>query len=562
MACLGTQQPCWILDLPRELKLCIVAFLERKRDLYNLCLTSRAFEDAVLSMLYASLDFEVPQQVSPHWRSGDFLEFRPHVYQAVRSLSIRNGPAVFKRAGYKQGLGQYLGCPDCQVRLMVDRIPRDRLNSFSFMHRTPLSFDTLESLSTAHFSSLRKLCVFEIETTVPENAALPVNLQTLECRAVGDGKAISRLLQANKSTLRRLLLGQEREVVEQYAQARYGFLDAISQPSSVLLCAKDLQELPQLQELDLCGLDLRPLVPTTVDQGLEFYKLTRLSLESCPGTAVFLGALADAFSISEGIDPLSELPPAPQLQHFLLRNEMPTAPLKEALSLFLASFKGLRTLSLLLENASLLDGASSLIAEHGLTLTTLVLESRIQPRESLALDTSRPFGMDGFSEELWDRLISDTCRLCPNLTELGTGFPWSEETIRLRKSPLPTLKHLKTIHVRNFPESQVLSQLGDYSIKEYATKFLEWVYPPSRGGTQPRIETIAIGPTLYESRWNSNARRQQPPEYLQTHYFCIDFGQTRFGRWSPMITPISQKYMNEICEEKHLGAVFEPVWLR
>ncbi|RMZ76412.1 hypothetical protein DV737_g4839, partial [Chaetothyriales sp. CBS 132003] len=436
---------------------------------------------------------------------------------------------------------------------MVERIPHGQLNSFSFLHRTPLSFSTLESISTAHCSSLRKLCVFEIETTDPGTAHLPVNLQTLECRVIGNGKAIGKLINANKRTLRRLLLGQEKEMVEKYAQTRHGFLDTISQPSSPLLCAEDLQDIPQLQELDLCGIDLRPLVPTTADQGLEFYKLTRLSLESCPGTEIFLRTLADAYFISQNASDSSESRTAPRLQHFLFRSETPTAALKEALTRFLASFKGLRTLSLLFENASLLDGASSLIAEHGLTLNTLILESRIQPRESLALDTSRPFGMDGFSEELWDRLICDVCRLCPNLIELGTGFPWNEETVRLRKSPLPTLKHLKTVHVRNFPESQVLSQLGDYSIKEYAAKFVEWVYPASRGGTQPRLETIAIGPTLYESRWKSNGRRQQPPEYLRTHYFCVDFGQTRFGRWSPMITPISQKYMEEIRDEKHLS---------
>ncbi|RMZ88516.1 hypothetical protein DV736_g4253, partial [Chaetothyriales sp. CBS 134916] len=562
MASVSRDRSCWILTLPGELKLCIVGFLEHKRDLYNLSLASRVFEDVVLARLYADLDFEFPQQVSSYWKSGKFLTFRSHVYQVVRSLSVRNGQPNLKLAGYGHGLDPDIGCIDCQVRPLVERIPHGQLMSFSFLHLTPLSFSTLESLSIAHCSSLRKLCVFEIETTDQGAAHLPMNLQTLECRVVGNGKAIGKLIKANKRSLRRLLLGQEKEMVEKYAQTRYGFLDPISQLSSPLLCAEDLQDLPHLQELDLCGIDLRSLSPITTDQGLEFYKLARLSLESCPGTEVFLRTLADVYFISHDADDLSDPRKAPQLRHFLFRSETPTAALKEALTLFLASFKGLRTLSLLFENASLLDSASSLIAEHGLTLNTLILESRIRPRESLALDTSRPFGMDGFSEELWDRLICDICRLCPNLTELGTGFPWNEETVRLRKSPLPTLKHLKTVHVRNFPESQVLSQLGDYSIKEYAAKFVEWVYPASRGGTQPHLETIAIGPTLYESRWKSNGRRQPPPEYLRTHYFCVDFGQTRFGRWSPMITPISQKLMEEIREEKHLGGVFEPVWLK
>jgi hypothetical protein len=192
----------------------------------------------------------------------------------------------------------------------------------------------------------------------------------------------------------------------------------------------------------------------------------------------------------------------------------------------------------------------------------LVLECRIQPREHLGLDPSRPFGAGDYSQELWEQSINDICRLCPNLVELGMGFPWKDETIRIRKTNLPKLMHLATIHVRNFPESQFLSQLGDYSIKEYAAKFVEWNFPALIGGSQPALETLAIGPTLYESRWRSSTARSQPPEFLRTHHFCLDWAQTRFGRWSPLITSVSEKCMEELRGVSLLGGAFEQVWLR
>ena len=391
---------------------------------------------------------------------------------------------------------------------------------------------------------------------------LPSALTTLECRAIGSGETLARLLRANQNGLQKLRLGQEKELAEKYRQTRVNFLEQIVQPLGTFRDVIQLRSLPNLRELDLCAVDLGVFTPADIEQGLDFCRLTRLSLESCSGSAAFLEAVAGAFFHGQTPTNITVPRTVPQLKEFLFRCEAPTNILKESLIRFLASFRGLRVLSLLFENAALLEGVTSMIAEHGPTLATLVLESRIQPRESLNLDTSRPFGVGGFSEELWEQSINDICRLCPNLVELGTGFPWGDETVRLRKTMLPTLKHLKTVHIRNFPSSQVLSQLGDYTIKEYATKFVEWVFPPSRGGDRPGLETLAIGPTLYESRWRSNTSRRQPPEFLRTHYFCLDFGKTRFGRWSAMITAVSERCMEEMRGERPLGGAFEQVWLR
>ena len=432
----------------------------------------------------------------------------------------------------------------------------------------------LHLLTARHDATLRHFHCYEIAPWQAD-AIFPTNLSSLECRTVNEGEGVEKIISANKNTLQKLQLGQEKHLIERYRQIRVDFLEQIPQPIDTFFTSVfALDNFPCLRELSLHGLDVRLLRPASVPQALFLCKLERLSLESCPGSTELLESIAGSFHWASNSPEAPQNPRImPSLKYFLFRHESPTNAIKDALIRFLTSFTGLRTLSLLFENAAILERPSSLIAEHGPSLRTLVLESRIQPRQHLSLDTSRPFGVGGYGYELWEESINDISRLCPNLEQLGMGFPWNDEVVRLRKTALPTLQHLRTIHIRNFPENQVFSQLGDYSIKEYATKFVEWVFPALVGGARPSLETLAIGPTLYESRWKmvpgtttngaiSSVERRQPPEFLRTHHFALDWAKTRFGRWSPLITPVSEKYMEETNGEKPLGGVFEQVWLR
>jgi len=420
----------------------------------------------------------------------------------------------------------------------------------------------LDLLTTRHESHLRALRFYELEPFWDHQAIFPRTLTSLECRSVNEGEGLSKMMLANRHTLTTLGLGQERQLVEQYQQSRIGFLEEIPQPLECFSMTIQLHILPHLRELALYGLDVTSLVPSSTRQALLFCNLHSLTLESCLGSTELLESMAATFHFAQNSPEAPQPRFMPQLQHFLFRHEAPTMALKSALTRALSSFTGLRTLSVLLENATVLERPSTLIAGHGPTLTTLVLECRIQPREHLSLDTSRPFGVGGHSQELWQESMDDICRLCPNLVELGMGFPWNDELVRLRKTGLPALTKLRTIHIRNFPENNVLSQLGDYTIKESATKFVEWVFPALVGGGKPSLETLAIGPTLYESRWKSSTVRRQPPEFLRTHHYCLDWAKTRFGRWSPLITAVTEKYMEEVRGEKPLGGVFEQVWLK
>ncbi|ETI19738.1 hypothetical protein G647_08751 [Cladophialophora carrionii CBS 160.54] len=563
-------QLCRLLSLPAEVKLHIVEFLDNRRDLYNLSQTCRILEDMVMARLYHTVDFELSQTRKP--------TFREPVTQSVRELTIRNGRTQRRDSMYRRRRISNAGSTSAGVNGLLEKIPRNQLTRFELFHQTPMTLQVLDFLARRHGSTLQHLSFYGLEAG--KEGLVPKTLSSLDARTVNDGEGVEKIISANKKTLQSLCLGQEMQLIERYQQSRLGLYNQIPQPSEIFFTsAYALDSFPQLRELSLSGLDVSLLRPASIPQALFFCRLERLVLESCPGSIELLESIASTFHWATTAPEAPQTPQAtPSLKHFLFRHENPTTALKDATVRFLTSFTGLRTLSLLFENAAVLERPSTFIAEHGPTLETLVFESRIQPREHLSLDTSRPFGVGGYSHELWEESINDIARLCPNLVELGMGFPWTDEMVRLRKTALPTLQHLKTIHIRNFPENQAFSQLGDYSIKEYATKFIEWVFPARVGGARPALAHLAIGPTIYESRWKITpplepqptppppqaraAMRSQPPEFLRTHHFCLDWAKTRFNRWSALITPVSEKFMEEITGQKPLRGVFEQVWLR
>ncbi|OAP64381.1 hypothetical protein AYL99_00353 [Fonsecaea erecta] len=572
-------EPCRLLTLPNEVKLHVVNYLDNRRDLFNLSLTCRVFEDMVMTRLYHNVDFHLPQTPLP----GTAL-FREPVVQSVRELTIRNGRKERRNSVNKRRRISDVASVEGYVNRLLEKIPPSRVKSFAFFHQTPLDRQMLTFLARRHENTLRRLHFYDISSW-KEGGLLPRNLTTLEARTVNDGDVVEKIISANRKSITRLSLGQEKQLLDCYHKSRLSFLPQIPQPMETFFTsAYALDTFPQLRELSLQGLNVTPLRPASIPQALFFCQLERLTLESCPGSHDLFESIAATFHWAATSPEAPQNPRVtPSLKHFLFRHENPTAPLKEALVRFLSSFTGLRTLSLLFENGAILERPSTFIAEHGPSLETLVFESRIQPREHLSMDTSRPFGVGGYSHDLWEESINDIARLCPNLVELGMGFPWNDEMIRVRKTALPTLQYLRTIHIRNFPENQVYSQMGDYSIKEYATKFVDWVFPSSAAEANPSLTHLAIGPTLYESRWKitppptsvaaganaSTVRRNQqatsrtqPPEFLRTHHFCLDWAKTRFNRWSCLITPVSEKYMEEITGQKPLGGVFEQVWLK
>ena len=492
---------------------------------------------------------------SSKWRNGDCK--RVGLHQA--NLGQYWKPGILHEQ--HPGSGAPRGPDEFLVRIIQLSIVLILVNgTSSYLHSSPLPARVVQQLAESQNENLQHLRVYEMEPSTTPRVALPSRLTTFECQSIEDGGLAGRLIRQNKSTIETLKIGQERKLVERYRQSRVELLDPATQVLPNITTTLPLPGMTNLRQLDLSGLDISPLIPENIESAMFLCQLERIALQSCVGSAIFLENLAETFWFAKAADNPNKC--VPSLKHFLFRHEALSNQLKQALSQLLASFSTLETLSLLFENALFLERPSNLINNHGPTLKTLVLECRIQPRENLGLDTSRPFGVGGYSQALWQESIGDITRLCPNLEELGMGFPWNDEIVRLRKTDLPVLRRLKTIHIRNFPESQFLSQLGDYTIKEYATKFVEWIFPGLVGGSRPSLELLALGPTLYETRWKTNPVRRQPPEFLRTHYFALDWAKTRFGRWHPLITGVSERYVEEARSEAPPAGVFEQVWLR
>lgn len=484
-----------------------------------------------------------------------------------------------------------------------------------------MSRNMLDDLSKQHGKSLQHLRCYELDLGYPSDIVLPSRLRSLECRAIHSGEVVSRIISANKDTLTSLSLGQDKCLIDQYRKSRISFLGQIPQPVDLFCPGFGLSAIRNLTCLSLSGINLAAIIPSNTEAAPFFAQLESLNLESCPNTTEFLGMLADTFSHIRSHDELSLTHPI-QLKKFTFRHELFIHPLQNSLVRFLNSFSGLTALSILVENTSFAFRPSDFLSTHGPTLQSLVVESRIQPRESLGIDTSRPLGYGGTQQQLWSENTSDICTICPNLVELGMAFPWEDEAARLHNPNLASLRHLKTIHIRNFPSSQSLSQLGDYKMREYALKFLERCFPSiatssssssSTATDQPRpphLETLAIGPTLYSTRWRtgtpvpstdrsvsrsipipstipttmhpallhnstphiptqsqapSAATKKDyvhPPEHLRTHYFCLDWARTRFGQWTPLVSSVGEKYMEEIRGRPGFDGVFEGVWLR
>lgn len=323
----------------------------------------------------------------------------------------------------------------------------------------------------------------------------------------------------------------------------------------------DISQLPRLTCLSLVGVDVSLFIREDVDSVPFFAELRSLTLESCNGSAAFLATMATLF---QGLSSATACTTSrrPVLEQFLFRQESFSTSLRDVLIVFLRSFSGLKTLSLLFENTSVLDHISNLIGNHGATLAQLVLETRISPRKLSHINTSRPFGYGGYNDRLWEESTMAMCTSCPNLTELGIGFSWKDETLRSHNCPITSLEKLKAIHIRNFPELDV-QQVGNHTTKQYARKLVDWMYTDTGSRHPPPLETLSIGPTLYETKHpGSNPSRNVVPEWLRTHHFVVDWAKTRFGKWTAMISPVSERYVQELRNEDELGGIFQQVWLK
>lgn len=288
--------------------------------------------------------------------------------------------------------------------------------------------------------SLEELDIYHLKCHALSPESLPSKLKKFECRTFTDGKQIGRLLYSSRRSLRTLRLGQEKLFVERYTQSDNAYAGQNAEPLEQLTSTLAFPELTCLQELELYGINLLPLPSSTNIDTVFYSRLQKLTLESCYGSSELLDLLARVYAVTgEATKDTTK----PRLRDFRLRHENPDSDFRSSLDAFLGSFEGLESLSLLFENATSLQKPSAIIKGHGKTLKKVVLECRIEPRRFIAHDTSRPFGSGDYSQALWVESVREICNACPNIEELGAGFPWNDELIKVR-----TLERIRLINYK------------------------------------------------------------------------------------------------------------------
>ncbi|KAK2811817.1 hypothetical protein FQN50_001855 [Emmonsiellopsis sp. PD_5] len=333
-------------------------------------------------------------------------------------------------------------------------------------------------------------------------------------------------------------------------------------------------EFRNVQKLDIIGLRLLPLPnppdPVTLRPALDLYRLHSLSLESCVGIETFLGGLSRSAPDSDRPYAQTRL----KLKEFRVRVENPDQDTRESLERFLASFKGLKLLSVLLDGTDEMIDHATIMAAHGGTLKVLVWEGRRNLRSN-HIDLEHSF--DGTPAFL--TLLSETC---PNIEELSVVL--NMRTLYLRNQgrlycPCPymmlLLPRLKTLHCRDFLVPHSRSLLPEYAIhanRMVATSFLDWGTHAHFGLSE--LELLAVGPINFHDRWVQNHHSHDytvHPERGPIFYDVRTMEDNLMGithhlnplvRVRAVVSDVVPNDVEEIKREYRHTRVFESYWLR
>jgi hypothetical protein len=159
--------------------------------------------------------------------------------------------------------------------------------------------------------------------------------------------------------------------------------------------------------LHLVGIVLRNPLPRAPLIFTNLEVLQSLCLESCSGVLQLLESLTSFANL--------------QLKRFWLRCEEDTFEFRTVLNSFLESFSGLEHLAILLDNARAPLEIGKLTDKHGMTLKTLVWESRQGPRTTIKVNTSYPMANSGKDHSDLGLICDD----CMQLEELGIAIDWN-----------------------------------------------------------------------------------------------------------------------------------------
>jgi hypothetical protein len=341
------------------------------------------------------------------------------------------------------------------LRYMLSQLCPHQIYGFSWTHRYPIDTRILLEFIRFNSKSLTTLQVFDTIHLQPDHNLIflsslnHIQIRHLDWRSItqDDLRELHHPVRAFRSTLQTLVVGTERRLYhcykskngERWEDEAVSLQQLLSnapqgstaQPTSILY--------PKIKKLTVIGMLVDSVIfdpadlprafdapiPLRLTPYIDFTKLLSLRLESCPDAEVLLNRFAVLYRYLAVVN-ANAFPPQQYLREFALRNEETdgnfTQPsFIQALESFLASFSGLKSLSVLLDNSKILPDPNCFIANHGATLEVLVWGGREKPRSTLRKsDKSLYLGKTDDPNSPIRRILAG----CSNLQELSIPWWW------------------------------------------------------------------------------------------------------------------------------------------
>ena len=425
--------------------------VDRPADQKILCLTSKEFRELATPLLYRSVNLHVggPQDLrlsAMLGRENPGLEHIRELYLRLEKTFVRD------RARYDQSDASSdeseptddVKIPARQshftVRLLLDFLPRDRLETFRWQSWEPLAVDNFVRLCQRQ----RRLRVLQVDPTdraldpvLEKDPSIIENLTELDTLdiypdCVDRLKAANRLLRA-KPNIKQLSVSVWYDLARSMPEELY---DSSTRPGvlsrelfSHMMPFERCEPL-NLTALELCDVSLRYCADTWV-KVVRFPRLERLELQNCEGADVLFAQLSKE----------SQMPQQLHTLRWYDQNKCESHAVS-AVSSLLEVLSGVKVIDIYLEGMSGLPRVDGIV-KHKDSLYSLSVHS--QDRHS---------NLHYYAEADFGRV----CTECTQLTQLSLMFPstsveeaYPSQKFRAFLKHAYNLQHLAVLNIRRWP---------------------------------------------------------------------------------------------------------------
>ncbi|MCJ1266130.1 mitochondrial splicing system protein [Lobaria immixta] len=531
-----------LASLPPEVQGMIASFLLRPTDLNALSRTCKTLRDTVLPKLYRRVEVRIP--------AGPFLldAFENLLSSSGDGLNSTQELRILPQQGPLHDGDQI----NLDIGRNIQRCQRPcclRLEGFTVDPIRTLEFATPADLEELRFGSLELNQIDWMADLVATNSTTLQHLEMGAESTVRDCRRNDSFTKDNNSNVQ--LTQQFRQELDKYLVTSDGF------SWSVL----------SVRSLTLVGLSLLALDDSQGRSIIDWTTLRDLALKSCSQLDRTLALLQSAMvrldGSWEGVN----------LESFDLRSDNRANPalVADALKDFLTSFSGLVHLSLLIEDpvisASML---TAILKSQGSTLRRLIWDVRMQERTSFMTDLSRANSKN--------KHLVFISKQCPLLEELGLSFDWPalvephgrEGTLINVAQNLKSLRHLRTLHIRNLPplgkedgRSTWPGVSDDERSEGFVLRLLRAMmrYCPE---LPPNLETIALGILRYKDVCAGKAARhdnERLDEFLKLRVYHVEYQRNFQGDYIPIITFIAKGTADAIQDTCPKIKILQSYWM-